>query len=66
MTGAMFSVVIHGLPSERLMGQVAGESTGPAASRLIGAETCVCEAWLGFGAFAHTQSVYHKISQTSR
>lgn len=49
------------------MGQVAGETTpGPAKNRLPGSEISVCEAQFDFGAFVHSQSVYHKIPQTSR
>lgn len=49
------------------MGQVAGETTrGPAKNRLPGAEVSVYEAQFDFGAFVHSQSVYHKIPQTLR
>lgn len=49
-----FLSVVHGLPSEGVMGQVAGETIGPAKYRLTGIEICVCQARFGFRAFAHT------------
>ena len=66
MTEPGFLFIIPGLPSEGMAGQVAGGTAGPAKGRLTGTEICMCQAQFGCRAFAHTQSVYHKILLTSK
>lgn len=66
MTGTMHFVYYTWITPERVMGQMAGKTIGPAKMRLTGTEICECQVQFGFRAFAHIQSVFHKIPQMSR
>lgn len=58
-----FLSVVHGLPSEGVMGQVAGETIGPAKSRLTGIEIVCVRLGLTLG-HLHTPSQFNIKFQT--